>query len=249
MKGIKFVKKNITAFYLILTYAIMQLSGLLFAPLLLAFLIRQVGMEEQEAKLLASGWWIFVSMLVAAIVSLTLLQKDKSFLKNLKGKQSSIGASIGWGFLGFFMVLFGQSLAALIETSLGIDPGSDNTATFVRIADAVPVAILSIAIFAPILEELIFRRVIFGSLVQKTNFFIAGSVSAIVFAIIHFDFTHILLYAVSGFIFAFLYYKTKRIMTSIISHMLLNGFVVLVQLNQENIIRYQKYLETLTNAQ
>ena len=249
MKGIKFVKKNITAFYLILTYAIMQLSGLLFAPLLLAFLIRQVGMEEQEAKLLASGWWIFVSMLVAAIVSLTLLQKDKSFLKNLKGKQSSIGASIGWGFLGFFMVLFGQSLAALIETSLGIDPGSDNTATFVRIADAVPVAILSIAIFAPILEELIFRRVIFGSLVQKTNFFIAGSVSAIVFAIIHFDFTHILLYAVSGFIFAFLYYKTKRIMTSIISHMLLNGFVVLVQLNQENIIRFQKYLETLSNAQ
>jgi len=243
------VKKNITAFYLILTYAIMQLSGLLFAPLLLAFLIRQVGIEEQEAKLLASGWWIFISMLVAAIVSLTLLQKDKSFLKNLKGKQSSLGASIGWGFLGFFMVLFGQSLAALVETALGIDPGSDNTATFVTIADAVPVAILSIALFAPILEELIFRRVIFGSLVHKTNFFVAGSVSAVVFAVIHFDFTHILLYAVSGFIFAFLYYKTKRILTSIISHMLLNGFVVLVQLNQDKIIRFQKYLETLSNVQ
>ena len=96
---------------------------------------------------------------------------------------------------------------------------------------------------------MIFRRVIFGSIVQKSNFFIAGMVSAVVFAVIHFDFTHILLYAVSGFIFAFLYYKTRRILTSMISHMLLNGFVVLVQLNQDNIIRFQKYLETLSNAQ
>jgi uncharacterized protein len=243
------VKNNKTAFKLILTYVIMQLSGFLFAPLLLGFFQRQEGMEDQQARLLASGWWVFISMMVATIITLAFLQRDKSFLKNLKGKQSSIGASVGWGFLGFFMVLFGQSIAALIEGALGIDPGSENTASFVKIAAAAPVAILSIAIFAPILEELIFRRVIFGSLVQKSNFFIAGLVSAIVFAIIHFDFTHILLYAVSGFIFAFLYYKTRRIMTSIISHMLLNGFVVLVQLNQENIERYQKYLETLSNSQ
>jgi len=243
------VKNNKTAFKLILTYIIMQLSGFLFAPLILAFFMRQEGMELPQAKLLASGWWVFISMMVATIITLAFLQKDKKFLKNLKGKQSSIGASVGWGFLGFFMVLFGQSIAAVIEGALGIDPGSENTASFVKIAAAAPVAILSIAIFAPILEELIFRRVIFGSLVQKSNFFIAGLVSAIVFAIIHFDFTHILLYAVSGFIFAFLYYKTRRIMTSIISHMLLNGFVVLVQLNQDNIERYQKYLETLTNSQ
>ncbi|WP_026022990.1 CPBP family intramembrane glutamic endopeptidase [Paenisporosarcina sp. TG20] len=243
------MKNNKTAFYLILIYVLMQLSGLLFAPLLFSFLMGQEGMEVEQAKLLASGWWVFISMSVAAIMSLAIIRKDKSFLNNLKGKKSSVSASIGWGFLGFFMVLIGQSIAALIENALGIKPGSDNTATFVKIAAAAPVAILSIAIFAPILEELLFRRVIFGSLVQKTNFFIAGGVSAIVFAVIHFDFTHILLYAVSGFIFAFLYFKTKRILTSIISHMLLNGFVVMVQLNSENIERYQKYLESLSNSQ
>lgn len=243
------MKNNKTALYLIVTYVIMQLSGRLFAPFLLAFFMRQDGMDENRAILLANGWWIFISMLTATVITFLLVQKDKAFFNNLKGKKSSIGASIGWGFLGFFMVLIGQSIAAVIEGALGIDPGSENTAVFVKIAAAAPVAILSIAIFAPILEELIFRRVIFGSLVQKTNFFIAGFVSAIVFAIIHFDFTHILLYAVSGFIFAFLYYKTKRILTSIISHMLLNGFVVLIQLNQDNILRYQKYLESLTNAQ
>ncbi|QBP40064.1 CPBP family intramembrane glutamic endopeptidase [Paenisporosarcina antarctica] len=243
------MKKYNTAFYLILIYVIMQLSGIVFAPLIFDLLMKQDGMEIQQAKLMASGWWVFISMAVATLISVFIIRKNKSFLNNLKGKQSSIGASIGWGVVGFFMVLFGQALAAFIENALGIDPGSENTAAFIKIADAAPVAILSIAIFAPILEELIFRRVIFGSLVQKTNFFIAGAVSAIVFAIIHFDFTHILLYAVSGFIFAFLYYKTRRIMTSIISHMLLNGFVVLVQLNADNIERYQKYLETLSNSQ
>lgn len=249
MKGLSKLKKSKTAFTLLLVYVIMQMSGLLFAPLLFNFFLSQDGMEEQQAKLLASGWWIFISMSIATLISIAILRKDKPFLQNFKGKPSSIGASIGWGIIGFFLVLFGQSLAALIEGALGITQGSENTKMFVTIAEAAPVAILSIAIFAPILEELIFRRVIFGSLVQTTNFFIAGLVSAIVFALIHFDFTHILLYAVSGFIFAFLYYKTKRILTSIISHMLLNGFVVLIQLNLENIEQFQRYLETISNSQ
>ena len=243
------MKNNKTALYLIVTYVIMQLSGKLFGPFLFAFLMQQDGMDEDRAILLTNGWWIFISMLTATIITMLIVKKDKTFFNNLKGKKSSLRASIGWGILGFFMVLIGQSLAAVIEGALGVDPGSDNTAGFVKIAAAAPVAILSIAIFAPILEELIFRRVIFGSLVQKTNFFIAGFVSAVVFAIIHFDFTHILLYAVSGFIFAFLYYKTRRILTSIISHMLLNGFVVLVQLNHDNILRFQRYLESISNAQ
>lgn len=244
MKGLSKLKKSKTAFKLLLVYVIMQMSGLLFAPLLLNFFLSQ-GIELEQAKLLASGWWIFISMSIATLISIAILRKDKPFLQNFKGKPSSIGASIGWGIIGFFLVLFGQSLAAAIESALGITQGSENTQMFVTIAEAAPVAILSIAIFAPILEELIFRRVIFGSLVQTTNFFIAGLVSAIVFALIHFDFTHILLYAVSGFIFAFLYYKTKRILTSIIAHMLLNAFVVIVQLNIESLEKYLSYLENL----
>ncbi|EPD50143.1 type II CAAX endopeptidase family protein [Paenisporosarcina sp. FSL H8-0542] len=243
------MKNNKTAFYLILTYIVMQLSGALFAPLIFSYLKGQEGMEIEQAKLLASGWWVFLSMAVATLIVLLIIRKDGAFLNHLKGKKSSVPASILWGIAGFFMVLFGQAIASLIEQSFGIEQGSENTASLIQIAEAVPMAIFAIALFAPILEELIFRRVIFGNLVQKTNFFIAGAVSAIVFAIIHFDFTHLLLYAVSGFIFAFLYYKTRRILTSIISHMLLNGFVVLIQLNMENIERYQKYLESLSNSQ
>ncbi len=53
--------------------------------------------------------------------------------------------------------------------------------------------------------------------------------SSLIFAVIHFDFEHLLIYAAMGFSFAFLYVKTKRIIVPIISHIALNSFVVIVQ--------------------
>jgi len=223
----------------------MQLSGLVFAPLLFVFLTG-MGIERSEAELLASGWWIFVSMLAAVIIVAIFGLRDKKFYDAFKGKKSPTWLVILWGVVGFFLVLFGQMVAGMIEQKLfGIDPGSENTMNLIEIAKVAPVAIFAIAFFAPFLEEIIFRRVIFASLMKKTNFFVSAAVSAIVFAIIHLDFSHILLYAVSGFIFAFLYHSTKRLLTSIIAHMLLNAFVVFINLNQDKIQQFIEYMERL----
>lgn len=232
------MKQQKTGLYILIVYCVMQLSGAFFTPLLYKIF---EGIDVQNPVLLAYGWWVFSSMGIATVITLLLIRKNHSFLQPLKGKSTTLGITIGWGILGFLLVFLGQGVAAYIELALGVEPGSENTAQFIEIAHAVPFAIFSIVLFAPILEELIFRRIIFGTLLPKTNFFVAASVSAIVFAIIHFDFTHILLYAVSGFIFAFIYHKTKRIIASMISHMLLNGFVVLFQFYGETI---QKFLET-----
>ena len=237
------MKQQKTGIYILIVYCIMQLSGAVFAPLLYKLL---ETMEIENPALIASGWWVFLSMGIATVITFFIIKKDNNYLKPLKGKSSPLLQTIGWGVIGFFLVLFGQAFAATIEQKFGVDPGSENTTQFIEIAQAVPLAILSIVLFAPILEELIFRRIIFGTLLPKTNFFVAASVSAIVFGIIHFDFTHILLYAVSGFIFSFIYYKTKRIMASMISHMLLNGFVVLVQFYGDEI---QQFLKQYSNMQ
>ena len=102
--------------------------------------------------------------------------------------------------------------------------------------------IIVIAVIGPILEEFVFRRVIFGSFFQVWGFWLSAIVSAIVFAAIHFDFTHILLYTICGLIFAFLYYKTKRLLTSIVAHILLNSYVSVINLNFDKI---QQYLDSL----
>lgn len=239
------MKSKRTALYILITYIVMQLSGLVFAPLLFVF-FTSTGIDQSEAELLASGWWIFVSMLAAVIIVAVFGWKDKKFFDVFNGVKSPTWLVIVWGIVGFFLVLFGQMIAGMIEQQMfGIDPGSQNTMNLIEIAKVAPAAIFAIAFFAPILEELIFRRVIFASLMKKTNFFVSAAVSAIVFAIIHIDFSHILLYAVSGFIFAFLYHRTKRLLTSIIAHMLLNGFVVLINLNQHKIQQFIDYMEQL----
>ena len=89
-------------------------------------------------------------------------------------------------------------LAGTIESCIGIEPGSDNTAILSDIAKVSPIIIISIVLFAPFLEEIIFRRVIFGGVYQKTNFWIAAIVSALVFAAVHNEFEHLLIYMVPG---------------------------------------------------
>ncbi|MFJ8065065.1 lysostaphin resistance A-like protein [Psychrobacillus sp. NPDC096426] len=237
------MKQQKTGLYILIIYCVMQLSGAAFVPLLYK-LIQTT--DVKDPVLTTYGWWIFISMGIATFFTLHVIRKNNTFLRPLKGQQASLGKVIGWGIIGFFLVFFGQIVAANLELMFGIEPGSANTEQFIEIARSVPFAIFSIVIFAPILEEIIFRRIIFGSLLPKTNFFVAALVSAIAFAVIHFEFVHILLYAVSGFIFAFIYYKTKRIMASIISHMLLNGFVVLAQFYGDAI---KKFFEAYSQMQ
>lgn len=133
------------------------------------------------------------------------------------------------------MVFVGQIIGAAIEMAIGIEGGSENTATLVEVAKMAPVMVLVIAIIGPILEEFVFRRVVFGSFIQTQGFWLSAIISSIVFAAIHFDFTHILLYTICGLIFAFLYYKTKRLLASIVAHVLLNSFVSIVNLNADKL--------------
>lgn len=91
--------------------------------------------------------------------------------------------------------------------------------------------ILIPAIIAPILEEIIFRKIIFGSLYKRMNFFFAAILSALVFAAFHVDFSHLLMYTAMGLVFAFLYVKTKRIIVPIIVHAGMNSYVVYKQYN------------------
>lgn len=239
-------KTQATAFYILLLYIACQLSGLLlFIPGVGDIFLQFIDADPKESGIILVAWWSTITMAITFIVSFILISKNKNFWNVFKGEKASIGESIGWGILGFFLVLVGQSIAANIEMALGIPIGSENTETIVLITEIAPIMMVTTVLFAPILEELIFRRVVFGSIIQTQNFWLAGIISAIVFAAIHLEFTHLLIYAVSGLIFAFLYYKTKRLLTSIIAHMLLNGFVSITQLFIDDIERIMKEMQMI----
>ncbi len=208
-------KTQKTAFYVLLTYIICQLSVflLIFIPGLKDALLTPFSGTPEEQLIKLSGWWSTGSFAVAFVVSFILIAKNKNF----------------WNVFSFF----GQAIGANIEIKLGIDVVSENTESIMNVTKVAPIMIVATVFLGPVLEELVFRRVIFGSIIQNYNFWIASIVSAIVFAAIHMDFTHILLYTICGMIFAFLYHKTKRLITPIIAHVLLNGFVTFIQMNPD----------------
>jgi len=146
------------------------------------------------------------------------------------------------------MALIAQTIAGMIEIHiLGIKTTSENTQILMDITRSIPIFMILTALIAPILEEIVFRKIIFGTLYKRTNFFIAGLISALIFGFVHGEPQHILIYASMGFVFAFLYVKTKRIIVPIIAHMAMNSLVVITQysLTPEDIEKMQKQLEQM----
>lgn len=219
-----------TYWYILLTYVIMQLTGLV-GPILLFKLGVGSGAETpMETRAIAASTWALISFIGALIIILYLLREDMR-TRRLADDRASAGSAFVWAIGGVFMAFFAQIIAANIERYLlGIDPGSENTQQIMGLVKAAPWFIIVTSIVGPILEEIIFRKIIFGALYQKYNFWIAGIISSLIFAVVHTDFKHILLYTAMGLTFAFLYVKTKRIIVPIFAHVAMNTFVVLIQI-------------------
>lgn len=246
------IKGKKTALYVLLTYIACQLSSiiLLVFPRFKEYLFSLVDAPTREDQaVILSGYWSTISFAIATVIILILTTRDKQFWKVFSKPRLSMPEVIGWGIIGFALVYVGQIIGAQIEIKLfGIEAGSENTANIGEIMRAAPIMILSTVLFAPILEEIIFRRVIFGSLIQKFNFWISAIASGLVFAAIHLEFEHLLLYAICGLVFAFIYNYTRSIIASIISHMMLNGSVTLIQWFYDDIVKWLEQFEEKTKA-
>lgn len=191
-------------------------------------------------------YWSISSFILGLIIVLFIMKPDMQL--GSPRSASTIGEIVLWSVTGVFMAFFAQAAAVYIETNVfGISQGSANTQGIMDITRMAPLFMIIPMIIAPILEEIIFRKIIFGSLYKRTNFFIAGLLSAFIFGIIHGEPVHILIYAGMGFVFAYLYVKTKRIIVPIIVHMAMNSITVLLQYNlsPEDIEQMQQQLQDM----
>ncbi|MFJ7729456.1 lysostaphin resistance A-like protein [Neobacillus sp. NPDC097160] len=227
----------------IIVYIAMQLSSLVGLPIML-FSFKSLGISQS----LAVPVWLIASFSIALLIILLLLRKEMVRGNFEKRNGSSVGTSIMWAILGVFLAYFAQIFAALIETRLGVEMGSENTQNILHIIETMPAAILVTSIIGPILEEIVFRKIIFGALHKRFNFFISALISSVIFAAAHMEFQHILLYSAMGFTFAFLYVKTNRILVPIFAHVTMNTLVVLVQtVYKDDIERLRREAEAIQN--
>jgi uncharacterized protein len=212
---------------IIIVYIGMQLSGIV-AGGVFAIIDIILGRDTPRSELDYVSSWLVISFSLATIIVLFLLRKEMREARNARDGLS-IEKSFLWAFAGIFLALISQSIAASIENLLGIKMGSENTQQIIRIIESFPAVMIVSSILGPVLEEIVFRKIIFGSLHKRLNFFLSALISSVIFALAHFEPEHIILYSAMGFTFAFLYVKTKRIWVPIFAHVSMNTFVVLIQ--------------------
>lgn len=201
--------------WILVVYIACQLSGFLlyFFPIL-------NGIPKQQR----AGIWIMGSFCIALLVILLLLLPERKLIDRTK---TTLATSIGWAVSGLILLFIVQAVAGMIEYMLfGEARHSQNTQQILDLTKKSPYVILVVSIVGPIIEEIIFRKIIFGTLARKTNFLIGALVSSLLFALAHMD-MHILVYMSVGFTLAFLYNKTGRIWVSMFAHAGMNTVVVL----------------------
>lgn len=88
--------------------------------------------------------------------------------------------------------------------------------------------IFLVFIFAPIIEELIFRKLIYKVARKFLRFIFAALISAILFGAVHLNITQFIYAFILGLLFCYGYEMTNTIFTPIFMHGFANLFVVLI---------------------
>lgn len=214
---------------------------------------------ENQAELLRQTIAVqFSAFIIVAILIIMLQFFVKNKLNFEQGPKEKKRYVLPYILVGLVIVFIAQMIVNLISVYLlGANPASENTLRIMKIARQMPLFIILIAIVGPLLEEFVFRKVLFGELYHAIKaskgirFIIATTISSAVFAFVHMDFSHFLAYFVMGIIFSAFYIYTKRLSVSIGIHMAQNGLVALIQLMVpekmlEDVVKQTQFIHLLT---
>lgn len=83
-------------------------------------------------------------------------------------------------------------------------------------------------IVAPIAEELVYRKIIFGYLNKFVPFWTAAGISSFIYAFGHFSWNRFVGYFITGLIFCYFYNKTRSVIPTIAAHLVINFISLLV---------------------
>ena len=86
---------------------------------------------------------------------------------------------------------------------------------------------LGLALITPILEELLHRGVVFGRLRRRMGMWPAVIISALIFAVLHFNIVQFIYAFLLGVVFALFVEKTGQLYMAIIAHVVANSIAVI----------------------
>lgn len=262
----KGVKKSILAF--VIYYAFNIGGGLVFQFILHPFVLKDLGItieqlietsqyyDEAAYKMYESYLTGYLNFVVFAVifVGLILLYKKSLLqdLKELKAKPFQILKLAGLGFVGMYVANFFVSVIVMLF--FGDDFVSTNQNSLIDLfnagGDIRILLVIFTVIFAPIVEELLFRKSLFNFFKKDSG--VAIIVSALIFAGIHVisptlsallgwisnenefslvfkELLYIIVYLAPAFVLSFVYSMSeKNLLPCILMHMAQNLLSVIV---------------------
>lgn len=181
-------------------------------------------------------------------IALFLTFKDYIITSWMKFRENSYSL-IKWVFTKGIFILYGTSILCNLLVTIfkgDISTTSANQNLFLSMLDANAfIMVIQAVILAPLVEELLFRGLLYGSLREYSKI-LAFAVSSLVFGFIHIynglfagdisQLLYLISYGGMGFIFAYTYEKNGNIAAPILLHMLNNGIAVLINIAMKGLI-------------
>lgn len=233
-----------TALAFVITFALMMGAGVVWG-ILHAIQLAAGGAEEAEimAGLAQPGALAQILIALFSMGSAALLlyfwRRPASALERQHSRQAARRFGTWIAVMGVALLTFlASSAATWLGQRLGVPPNPSNLAPIQELTSSTPVFTVVFAVLlAPLYEELLFRRVLFGGLWQAGYPVLGMLLSGLVFALAHeapglngntLGATALLLavYAGMGMAFAWLYRRTGTLWAPIAAHALNNALAL-----------------------
>ncbi len=171
-----------------------------------------------------------IETVVSIIGTLVLIWTAHQFpySNKLEKRKSKYWWKISWGLGGVVLVLAVQRLLLLIETNILHQPAiSENTGQLFAVVAKYSYYVIVIVLTQPIIEELIYRKLLFGNFTYWFRPWQTALLSSLLFALGHGD-GHFLTYTGIGLVLCLVYEKTGKIQESMLTHVLMNAIILII---------------------
>ena len=211
--------------YPVIIYTSIQFILLVIVRVLAAGYMELTGVYIDAVRLVSDNGLIFIAV-VALISYIPLflfyyLEVRLYFIKNTRT------------FDYIMAVLGGVGIAIILNLIITISGISNFDTQFQSVNETLQsppvfVKVIAAGIIVPILEELIFRGLIFNRIRNQYNALVAMFISSIMFGIYHFNLTQGIYAAILGLCMVYVYNKVRTLVVPIMIHMSANISVIIL---------------------
>ncbi|PFB62993.1 CPBP family intramembrane glutamic endopeptidase [Bacillus cereus] len=215
--------------YIILIYFIMtQFVGIIGVQLLAKTGWYDIQGNQQQAIQQLLVHWELIGFSLTLIIFFLIYRKE--IMKDTKLSIKLSRSSFVWILFGVILVFLGQMVGRLLDKSVfQLTTQSVNTSSTVAAAVISPVALISIDLLTPLVEEFVFRYAAINILTRRFTQTWSILISSLFFSIMHFEFSFIFGYFLIGLVLAVVYIRTNRLLVSFFVHAIMNLIVVMFQ--------------------